>query len=313
MDPIDSIHPKKDTTLRLMLEAQKRDYTIYYIELQDLFFKGDTSFALSYSIRVSDDPKHWWELGKPVLKPLHEFDAILMRKDPPVDMDYIYSTYLLEHAEAKGVLVVNPPDALRAANEKLYATWFPQCMPETLVTADMALIKDFILQHQTVVLKPLSGMAGKTVFKGSVGDINNSVIIETLTNYGKQYCMVQRYIPEVVDGDKRIFLIDGEAIPYALARVPQKGELRGNLAAGAKPEGRRLSEREQWICNEIGPALRDKGFLFVGIDVIGDYLTEINVTSPTCVRELEAAFDINIAGQILDCIERKIKEENAKK
>lgn len=308
MDPISEIHPEKDTTLLLLLEAERRGWKLHYLELTDLFLKYGAAWGRSRSLRVFDSTDYWYELGALTEQPLDQFDVILMRKDPPVDMEYIYATYILEHVESNGTLVVNKPQALRDANEKMIATWFPQCMPPTLVSASQLKIRQFIEEHQDVVLKPLAEMGGRNVFKCSVGDPNLSVIIDALTQAGRCYTMVQQFIPAVYEGDKRVFLIDGKPIPFALARVPKPGEFRGNLAAGGLGHGVALTERDYWICEQVGSSLRDKGLLFVGLDVIGDYLTEINITSPTCVRELEAECDIDIKGLVLDSIISKLEE-----
>lgn len=307
MDPIQGIHPKKDTTLALLIEAQRRGWQLHYLELPDLFLKEGVAWGSTCLLQVFNDVKQWYRLGDRIERPLDQLDVLLMRKDPPVDMNYIYATDILERAGSKGSLVVNNPQALRDVNEKLYTTWFPHCMSPTIVSASVSKIKDFIKEHETAVLKPLAGMGGSGIFKCSINDPNMTVIIETLTQLGTTYCMAQRFIPEITEGDKRILLIDGRPIPYALARVPKIGEFRGNLAAGGHGHAVKLTERDQWICEQVGSVLRDKGLLFVGLDVIGDYLTEINVTSPTCVRELEAECQLNIVGTILDCITQKIK------
>lgn len=306
MDPIQSIHPKKDTTFRLMLKAETLGIEIHVLQISDLSLKDGVAFGKSQRCQVFDDPTQWWSLSEPRFHPLHEFDVILMRKDPPVDMDYIYATYILELAEANGSLVYNRPQSLRDANEKMVATWFPQLMTRTLVSASAREIKEFIQSEETVIFKPLSGMAGQNIFKCQKDDLNINVIIESLTQYETQYCMVQRYLPEIASGDKRIILIDGEPIPYALARIPTSGEFRGNLARGGNGVGVELSKNDRHICSVIGPMLKEKGFLLVGIDVIGDYLTEINVTSPTCVREIEGIFQVDIAKQFFESLEKKL-------
>lgn len=308
MDPIESIHPEKDTTLALLLQAQSRGYQISYMEMKDLFVKDGLPFGDTRALTLFDDLSHWVDFGNTETKPLEQFDVILMRKDPPVTMEYIYATYILEQAESRGTLIVNKPQSLRDANEKMFTTWFPQCMPPTLVSAKIHILKDFVQQHDTVVFKPLAGMAGLSIFKCTKDDPNLTVILETLTQFGSQYIMAQKYVPEILQGDKRIFLLDGEPIPYALTRIPKAGEIRGNLAAGGTGVGVLLSDRDRWICQQIGPTLKARGLMFVGIDVIGDYLTEINVTSPTCVREIEKAFNINITNQILDCILKNLKK-----
>ncbi len=256
----------------------------------------------SRPLSVARDPNDWYCLGAPEYAPLSRFDVILMRKDPPFDINYIYSTYLLEWAERAGVLVVNRPQALRDCNEKLFAAQFPDLVPPLLVSSDASQLRGFFHEHGDVVVKPLDGMGGQSVFRLTPNDPNVGVILETLTAYGQRPIMAQRYIPEITEGDKRILVIDGEPVPYALARIPAQGETRGNLAAGGRGEGRELTTRDRWICEQVAPTLKAMGLLFVGLDVIGDYLTEINVTSPTCIRELEAQFSIDIAGQLLDAI-----------
>lgn len=308
MDPIQTIDPKKDSTLRLMLEAQTLDWEIHYLEQKDLFLNNERCYALTHPIEVFDNPSKWWSLGSPIEGPLAHFDAVWMRKDPPVTMEYIYTTQLLEKAEREGLLVVNRPQTLRDANEKLFITWFPQCIAPTLVTGSKLRLKQFIHQHQHTVLKPLKGMAGQGIFKCDVKDPNISVIIETLTQDETELCMAQQYIPEIQFGDKRIILIDGIPVPYALARIPKEDDFRGNLMRGAKATGVELTEKDRWICQEIAPTLIEKGVLFAGIDIIGDYLTEINITSPTCIRQLEQIYNINIAGQLLASLEQKINQ-----
>lgn len=305
MNPIQTIAPKKDTTLRLLLKAQSKGFNLHYLELHDLFLREGRAFGNASPLKVFKDDFKWWEKEDPIELPLDQFNIILMRQDPPVHMEYIYATYLLELAELRGSLVVNRPQSLRDANEKLYTAWFPQCMPPTLVTAHSDQIKHFMAEHESIVLKPLNGMAGQSVFKCQKGDTNLNAIIDTLTRAGTQFCMAQRYLPEIVQGDKRILLIDGEPLDYALARIPQ-GDWRGNLALGAKGVGVELTPRDRWICAQVGPKLRDKGLFLVGIDVIGDYLTEINVTSPTCVCELEAQYDLDISGHILERLSQKV-------
>lgn len=304
IDPIASLNPKKDTTLRLMGEAQNRGIGLYIVEIPDLFLKEGQAFGKVRTIQFLDttSPIPAWRLGETQEMPLNDFDVILMRKDPPQDMDYLYATYILEHAESKGTLILNRPQSLRDANEKMFATWFPQCMPPTVVSANAEILKDFMAAQGVSVIKPLNGMAGQSVFKCVPNDPNLSVILETLTVYGKRHCMAQRFIPEITHGDKRIFMIDGNPFPYALARVPRENEFRGNLAAGAIGKSVALSKNDEQICQTVGPILRDKGLFLVGLDVIGDYLTEINVTSPTCVKELEADLNLNIAAVILDAL-----------
>jgi len=306
MDPIESINYKKDSSLAMLLEAQARGYTLYYMQAHDLYLQGPQARARVQALQVEADAQHWFKLSAQQDMALDEFAVILMRKDPPFDMNYIYATYLLEAAEQAGVLVVNKAQALRDANEKLFALQFPDCIPECMVSSSSVNLKHFISEHQDVILKPLDGMGGKSIFRVKLDDANLNVIIETLTEQQRPI-MAQRYIPEIAQGDKRILLINGEPIPYALARIPKEGETRANLATGGRGEGIPLSERDRWICQQVGPRLRALGLVFVGIDVIGDYLTEINVTSPTCIRELDSLFELNISGVLFDAIDKKIE------
>jgi len=310
MDPIASIKPAKDTTLAMMLAAQARGWELWYLQQADLSLEQGRVMARLTPVRVFNDPGHWFELGEPVERRLSELDALLMRKDPPFDMEYIYTTYLLEQAEREGLLVVNRPQSLRDANEKLYTAWFPQCTPPTLVSRRAERFKAFLAEHGDIILKPLEGMGGASIFRVTETDPNINVIIETLTDHGHKYAMAQRFIPEIREGDKRIILIDGEPVPYALARIPAKGETRGNLAAGGTGVGRELSERDRWICQQVGPTLREKGLIFVGLDVIGDYLTEINVTSPTGVRELDKSYGLDICADLMASLKTRIQREN---
>lgn len=306
MDPLADIHYQKDSTLAMLLAAQARGWQLHYFELADLYLRDGTARGRSRAVRVFTDPDRWFELGEPRDLPLGDLDVLLMRKDPPFDMEYIYATYLLELAEAAGSLVVNRARSLRDANEKLFTAWFPQCTPPTLVSRDMQRLREFVGEQGQTVLKPLDGMGGASIFLTHPDDPNASVILETLTRHGRQQAMAQRYLPEIRQGDKRILLIDGEPVPYALARIPASGELRGNLAAGGQGVGIPLNERDYWICEQLAPRLRDMGLIFVGLDVIGDYLTEINVTSPTCIRELDTQFSLDIAGQLMDAIARRL-------
>jgi glutathione synthase len=306
MDPISKIHYEKDTTLAFLQEAQRRKWDLFYLEPKDLYVKDGIAFGMAKPLQVFADPSHWFALGEVNQQELTTFDIILMRKDPPFNMEYIYTTYLLEFAKNQGVLVVNNPQSLRDANEKLFAQWFPHCMPPTLVSCDGQLLHDFIQEQQDVVLKPLHSMGGGSIFRLTAKDYNINVVLEVLTDNGRQHIMAQRFLPEIVKGDKRIFLIDGEPVPYAVARLPKEGEIRGNLAAGGTAKGVELSERDFWLCSQIGETLRQKELLFVGLDVIGDYITEINVTSPTCVRELESFYPVNICAQFLDVLEAKL-------
>ncbi|MBE0438741.1 MAG: glutathione synthase [Gammaproteobacteria bacterium] len=306
MDPISAINIKKDSSFAMLLAAQAKGWSLFYMEQQDIFLDQGMVSAQMTPLTVKQDPQNWYSLGEPQTKPLSDLDAILMRKDPPFDMEYIYSTYLLEQAQASGVLIINNPQSLRDANEKLFTAWFPQCCPPTLVTRKASLIRQFHQQHHDIILKPLDGMGGASIFRVKHDDPNFSVIIETLTEHGQKSVMAQKFIPDIVDGDKRILMIDGEPVDYALARIPAQGETRGNLAAGGRAQGRPLTDRDRWICSQVGPVLREKGLIFVGLDVIGDYLTEINVTSPTCIRELDAQFNLTIAGDLINSIERHL-------
>lgn len=306
MDPIGSINVKKDSTLAMLVEAQARGWSIYYMEQGDLFLRDGTAYAQMRQLKVSFDADNWFEMGEAEILPLAELDTILMRKDPPFDTEYIYATYILEQAEAASTLVVNRCQSLRDANEKMYTAWFPQCTPPTLVTRKESQIREFLAEHDDIILKPLWGMGGAMIFRLRQNDPNIGVAIETLTEYGSRFAMAQRFIPEIRDGDKRILVIDGEPIPYALARIPMKGETRGNLAAGGEGVGVELTEHDRWICEQVAPTLREKGLLFVGLDVIGDYLTEINVTSPTCIRELDKIYDLNISSKLMDAITERL-------
>ncbi|MFC1773825.1 glutathione synthase [Pseudomonadota bacterium] len=306
MDPIGSIKTHKDSSFAMLLAAQARGWTLLYMEQQDLFLRGGEAFAMTRSVVVRDQAGDWFKLGEPQEMRLGELDVILMRKDPPLDMEFIYTTHLLEQAERAGALVVNRPSALRNCNEKLFAAQFPDCCAPNLVSRDPARLRSFLDEYGDIILKPLDGMGGASVFRIQADDPNISVILETLTALGQRTAMAQQFIPEISAGDKRILMVDGEPVPYALARIPAKGETRGNLAAGGRGEGIELSERDRWICSQVGPELRARGLLFVGLDVIGDYLTEINVTSPTCIRELDHLYDLDIAGQLMDSIQAKL-------
>ena len=306
MDSISAIDPKKDSSLAMLIEAAKRDYEIYYMEQKDLKLIDGCAIAQATIIEIFDDQKKWYKSKSNVSIDLKELNIILMRKDPPFDMEYIYTTYVLDKAEEDGVLIVNKPQSLRDMNEKVYTAWFPECTPSTLISRSMAEIKLFLKQHKKIVVKPLDGMGGKSIFVVDENDGNANVIIETLTNYGKCSAMAQVFIPEIKDGDKRILLIDGKPVPYALARIPSKDDNRGNLVMGAVGEGRELTERDKLICSKISETLKKKGILFCGIDVIGDYLTEINSTSPTGIRELDSIYNLNIASDLFDMLEKKI-------
>ncbi|HSO82579.1 glutathione synthase [Thiocapsa sp.] len=306
MDPIGSINIKKDSTFAMLLAAQRRGWRLWYMEVADLSLRDGRTLARRRPLEVTDDPAGWYRLGAETERPLDELGAVLMRKDPPFDIEYIFTTYLLEQAQAAGCLVVNHPRSLRDANEKVFTAAFPQCTPPTLITRRAAAIRDFHREHGDIILKPLDGMGGASVFRVRADDPNLSVIIEALTLHSRRFCMAQRFIPEIRDGDKRILMVDGEPAPYCLARIPAPGETRGNLAAGASAEARPLTERDRWIAAQVGPELRTREILFAGLDVIGDYLTEVNVTSPTCIREIDAAYGTDIAGDLMDAIQARV-------
>ncbi|SEH80301.1 glutathione synthase [Rheinheimera pacifica] len=304
MDPISAINIKKDSSFAMLLQAQQRGYQIHYMEMADLYLLEGQARAATKLLTVQQDPAGWYQFGTEQDLALSELDVILMRKDPPFDTEYIYATYILERAEDEGTLIVNKPQSLRDANEKLYTSWFSQHTPKTLVSRDAKRLKAFYQAEQDVILKPLDGMGGASIFRLKPGDANVSVIIETLTEHGSRYAMAQRFIPEISQGDKRILVVNGKPVPYCLARIPASGETRGNLAAGGRGEARPLSDSDWAIANAVAPTLKAKGLIFVGLDVIGDKLTEINVTSPTCIREIEAAFPISITGLLFDEIEQ---------
>lgn len=307
MDPIDEIKPAKDTTLAMLLAAQERGWELWYAEQRDLGLRDGVAHGRVRPLSVRNDLHDWFTLDTAHTRPLAHFHAILMRKDPPFDMEYIYTTYILERAEEQGVLVANRPQGLRDMNEKVFTAWFPQCCAPTLITRDMADMHAFLREHLRIVCKPLDGMGGRSIFVVDRGDKNANVVFETLTEYGTRFAIVQKYVPDIVaTGDSRILIIDGEAAPYALARIPLESDNRGNLAAGARGEGRELNERDRWLVGEIGPTLRQRGMLFVGLDVIGGFVTEINVTSPTGVRELDKQFGTQIAGLLMDAIEKRL-------
>lgn len=308
MDDIARIKPYKDSTFAMLLAAQKRGWPIYYMQQGDLYIRSGVTWAKWQKLQVNDENENWFSFLDSGESPLAEIcDSVLMRKDPPFDMEYIYTTYMLELAEREGVLIVNKPQSLRDANEKLFTTMFPQCCTPMLVTRSMIDLRKFVEDYKDVILKPLDRMGGASIFRVQPDDQNLSVILENITEFETANIMAQQFIPEISAGDKRILLIDGKAVPYALARIPKSGETRGNLAAGGRAEGVPLSERDVWICEQVGPMLKEKGLLFVGLDVIGDYLTEINVTSPTCIRELDKLFDLDIAGELMDAIEKRLK------
>ncbi len=303
MDPLESIKPAKDSTLAMLKAAQKRGCEVLVCGQEDLWSRDGRAFARLTPLTVTDDPARWYETGEPSERELGDVDAVLMRKDPPFDMEYIYSTYLLERAEAAGTLVVNRPQGLRDMNEKAYTAWFPECCAPTLITRQMAAMEAFLGEHGKAVFKPLDGMGGRSIFVVAKGDPNARVILETLTEGGRRYAIAQRYLPEIAEtGDARILLVDGEPVPHALVRMPAAGDHRGNLAAGATAESRALTDRDRWRASRIGPALRDRGMLFVGLDVIGGFVTEINVTSPTGIREIEKKHGHDIGGMLIDVV-----------
>ncbi|AXW86042.1 glutathione synthase [Lonsdalea britannica] len=307
MDPIAAINIKKDTSFAMLLEAQRRGWELHYMEMDDLYLNAGEARATTRQLSVEHNYDGWYQFGDAQDIALHELDVVLMRKDPPFDTEFIYATYILERAEEKGTLIVNKPQSLRDCNEKLFTAWFSELTPATLVTRRADKLREFHQQHKDVILKPLDGMGGASIFRLKQDDANVSVIIETLTEHGSRYCMAQNYLPAIKDGDKRVLVVDGEPVPYCLARIPQGGETRGNLAAGGRGEARPLSESDWRIARTIAPILKEKGLIFVGLDIIGDRLTEINVTSPTCVREIEAAFpDVSITGMLMDAIERRL-------
>ena len=306
MDPIGSITPKKDSSLAMLLEATRRGAELHYFEQRDLRMLSGRAIGMSARLTVRDDEKDWYDLGERQEIDLGDLDVILMRKDPPFDMEYVYTTYILDRAKLAGALIVNAPQALRDMNEKVYTAWFSECTPLTLVTRSMDEIKSFLVEHERIVVKPLDGMGGRSIFVVRKGDNNANVIFETLTDYGQRFAMAQVFIPEIMDGDKRILLIDGEPVPYALARIPTGDDNRGNIVAGATTQGQELSAADMRICAQVGPVLKEQGVLFAGIDVIGDYMTEVNVTSPTGIRELDRQFNLNIAGLMFDAIERAL-------
>ena len=308
MDPISQVKVAKDSSMAMMLEAQQRGYELYYMEMKDLYLEQGECRATSHRVKVFDDSEHWYELTDPQDIAVSELDAVLMRKDPPFDTEFIYATYMLERAEVAGTLIVNKPQSLRDCNEKLFTAWFSEFTPKTLVTRSSNKIREFHQKEKDVIIKPLDGMGGASIFRIKANDVNVGVIIETLTNHGEQYAMVQEFMPEIVDGDKRILIVNGEPMPYCLARIPAQGETRGNLAAGGRGVAQPLSVSDRVIAEAIAPELKKRGLFFVGLDVIGNKVTEINVTSPTCIREIEAAYPINISGKLMDAIEDNINK-----
>ncbi len=306
MDPIESIKVAKDTTLAMMLAAQKRGWELHYMEQSDLYMLDGQPSASMRQIEVYDDPQKWFKAQQRSDRPLADLHCILMRKDPPFDMDFIYTTYFLQRASDAGVLVVNDPAALRDINEKMFTAWFPECCPPTLISSNEARLRDFHRTHQDIIVKPLDGMGGASIFRLREDDPNISVVTETMTLFGQRQIMAQRYLPEIVDGDKRVLVVDGEPVGHALARIPMAGETRGNLAAGGRGVAVPLSTQNRGMAERIGAVLRQKGVLFAGLDMIGDHVTEINVTSPTCVRELDEQCDLDIAGQLMDALAERL-------
>ena len=307
MDPIDAIHYAKDSTLAMLLAAQARGWALCYLEQRDLSLRDGVAWGRVRPLSVAARPERWFELGEPLPVRLGELDCILMRKDPPFDMEFIYSTYILEKAEEQGTLVVNRPRGLRDMNEKVYTAWFPQCCAPTLITRDMEDMGAFLREHGRIVCKPLHGMGGRSIFVLERQDKNTAVVFETLTDYGQRFAIVQQYLPQIAEsGDTRVILVDGEPLPYVLSRIPLPHDNRGNLAAGARAVVRPIEERERWLAGQIGPVLAAQGMLFVGLDVIGGYVTEINVTSPTGIREIEKQAPVDIAGRLLDAIGRRL-------
>jgi glutathione synthase len=307
MDPIAKIKFAKDSTLAMLLAASARGWKLTYFEQSDLFLRDGVALGHGRPLSVHDDSRRWFELGESSVCKLGEFDCVFMRKDPPFDAEYIYSTYILERAEIQGAFVANKPQGLRDMNEKVFTAWFPQCCAPTLISRSATDIRAFAAEHGKIVVKPLDGMGGKSIFVTDTGDKNLPVIIETLTDFGQRFAIAQRYLPEIAaTGDSRVLLIDGAPVPYALARIPLPTDNRGNLAAGAKGVGRELNERDRWLAAEIGPVLAARGMVFVGIDVIGGFVTEINVTSPTGIRELDGQFGLNIGVMVIEAFERRI-------
>jgi glutathione synthase len=312
MDPIASIKPYKDTTLAIMLAAQRQGWQLLYFELRDLWLRDGVAWGRARPVTVFDDKKHWFELGEAFTLPLGEIDAIVMRKDPPFDLEYVTATYLLERAELQGALVVNKPQSLRDCNEKMFTAWFPELTPPTLFSRDDTTLRAFHAEHRDVIYKPVDGMGGMGIFRVGADGLNLGAVIEQLTANGTRTIVAQRYEPAIKDGDKRVLVVDGEPVPYCLARVPQAGETRGNLAAGGSGQPRPLTARDREIAETVGPELKRRGLLFVGLDVIGDRLTEINVTSPTCAREIDAAYGTDIGGMLMSAISKRLGASTAR-
>lgn len=314
MDPIDSINPKKDTTFAFMIEAQKRGFQLEYMELKDLQMSNGEAEANMSRVKVIDNAQSWFELEDSIIEPLNSLDVILMRKDPPYDIEYIMATYILERAQSQGVLVMNDPRSLRDANEKVFATFFPQCCPPNILTRSISSLFEFLEKQESIVLKPTDKMGGQSVFVVAKGDLNAPVLFEEMTRKGTRFIQAQSYIPEIqTSGDKRILLIDGEPIEKGITRIPGLNDHRGNLSAGAQCHGLTLTERDLWICKQIGPDLKRMGLQFVGIDIIGDFLTEINVTSPTGVREIDNIFSMNVSSLFFDVITKNLELKKKEK
>ncbi len=311
MDPIAGINPAKDSTLAMLLEARRRGYALRYFEQSDLRLRNGEASGTARPLKVENVAGRWFELGVPENIRLADLDMILMRKDPPFDTEYIYTTYILERAEQDGALVINRPASLRDINEKAFTAWFPHCCPDTLITRSIADLRNFAAEHRRIVVKPLHGMGGRSIFVVNHGDNNANVIFEVMTKDGTCHAIAQRYIPEIATGDKRIILVDGEPVGLALARIPPADDNRGNLVMGAQPEVRELTDRDRWICAEVGPALRARGVVFAGLDVIGDYLTEINVTSPTGIRELAKLGGLDVAANLFDVLDQRLASRQA--
>lgn len=307
MDPIEHVNLKKDSTMAMLWAASRRGHTLGYVQQHDLYIDQGQAYGLIAPLQVFENTAQYYTLGDQKKEKIADYDVVLMRKDPPFDMNFVYTTYILEQAEREGALIVNKPQSLRDCNEKLFATQFPHLQVPTLVTSQQSLIREFIQTHQDVIVKPLDGMGGSGIFRLSHTGHNIGATLETLTDMGQRPIMAQRYIPEITQGDKRILMINGEPVPYCLARIPQNGEVRGNLAAGGLGEARPLTEKDKEIAAQVGPFLKEKGLIFVGLDVIGEYVTEINVTSPTCIREIDTQFGTSIADQLFDVIEQKIQ------
>jgi glutathione synthase len=306
LDPLDSIKTYKDSSYAMMQEAASRGHALSSLQQEDVVLRDGKVFGYARDLALTSDPKEWYRVGKRAPVGLDTFDAVLMRKDPPFDMEYIYSTYLLELAERQGAWVINNPRAVRDHNEKLAIAGFSKFTVPTLVTREEALIRDFLAEFGDIVVKPLDGMGGTSVFRLHRQDHNIGVVIETVTHYGRRTVMAQKFIPEIVKGDKRVLIIDGEPVPYSLARIPKQGETRGNLAAGGTGVAQPLSERDLEIARALGPDLKAAGLMLVGLDVIGDYLTEVNVTSPTCLREIADQTGFNVAAMMIDAIEKAV-------